>query len=211
MTTNTSDSNSSPLLSLPAELRNRIYCETFDNGAAVKVISTIFPEPALLRVNKQIRKEASTIFYSERTFETHQNNCCSDAVMSCEKKTRAVNAKYGIQMKTQSVGSGGPHWQNFLITLRRVHNGDGPVPTKKPDTSMPATTSLCLAMLELARDLQDVSWSRVEQILKGLRDILARLDPRWGDGDCKFLACDLVSIIYLTKANIGPEDAAAST
>lgn len=123
MTTNACQSYSSPLLSLPAELRNRIYRDTFGE-AAVTVTSTIFPEPPLLSVNKQIRQEAATIFYSERIFEVDTSSFSSDARITSNKKKSSVSVEFGIKIQHKLVGgSGPPHWRNFLTTLRRAHKG----------------------------------------------------------------------------------------
>jgi len=61
-----------PLLSIPAEVRNKIYQLSLVNEDVVldvKILSTP-TEPALLATCRQIRHEASSIFYGENTFHT---------------------------------------------------------------------------------------------------------------------------------------------
>ena len=59
-----------PFLALPGEIRNRIYRCTLvtAKGYAVQLRWDRPLDTALLRVNKQISNEASSIFYAENTF-----------------------------------------------------------------------------------------------------------------------------------------------
>ena len=59
----------SQLLGLPAELRNKIYRLALLSTEKIEVSDNNKPkEPSLLMVNKQIRKEAIGIYYSENHF-----------------------------------------------------------------------------------------------------------------------------------------------
>lgn len=72
METSTATTNDiSPLLELPAELRNTIYCLVLasDNGEYVEItLKATKWQTALLRVCSQIRNEATQIFYATNTF-----------------------------------------------------------------------------------------------------------------------------------------------
>lgn len=70
MVTTQKASKRSPLLVLPAELRNRIYGLAFDDTVLIRQGSK---EPGLLRCCQQVRKEATGTYYSKRTFETSEH------------------------------------------------------------------------------------------------------------------------------------------
>lgn len=63
----------SPILSLPPEMRNRIYRECVVEGVITLHSDDMFDslpvEPALLLTCRQIRKEALSIYYHENKFE----------------------------------------------------------------------------------------------------------------------------------------------
>jgi hypothetical protein len=60
---------SSPLLELPPELRNQIYRYVLVSKSTVHVGLGAFVESPLLMTFKQIRHEATSIFYKENTIE----------------------------------------------------------------------------------------------------------------------------------------------
>ncbi|KXT18396.1 hypothetical protein AC579_8180 [Pseudocercospora musae] len=62
-------SATSKLLNLPAEMRNWIYREALCEDSWIKIDQDTFAQPALLRTCKQIRHEASSIYYHENRFE----------------------------------------------------------------------------------------------------------------------------------------------
>lgn len=72
-------------LEMPAELRNEIYrmalptrtVRWFDRSSPLKNDHIDFDEPALLKVNRQIRDEAWSIYYMENKFIFHM--WCLDA------------------------------------------------------------------------------------------------------------------------------------
>ncbi|CAK3875519.1 Hypothetical predicted protein [Lecanosticta acicola] len=57
----------SPILALPAELRDMIYCSLF-NEENVQLIKPAYRFPGLLLANKQIHREATGLFYANSTF-----------------------------------------------------------------------------------------------------------------------------------------------
>ena len=62
--------NDCPFLALPGELRNRIYQYSIVRSKPFAVkLQFSSRDTALLQVNRQIYREASTIFYSENTFK----------------------------------------------------------------------------------------------------------------------------------------------
>jgi len=59
--------DTSKLLSLPPEIRNQIYHLALTQDKPLP--STVICEPGLLATNRQTRREALPIYYSENTFE----------------------------------------------------------------------------------------------------------------------------------------------
>lgn len=67
------------LLSLPAELRSRIYDLALTQADYITVTPDL-RQPRLLSVNRQIRKEARNIWYMSNTFDFRIYDC-SDALL----------------------------------------------------------------------------------------------------------------------------------
>lgn len=59
------------LLGIPPELRNHIYRYALVQDSGIQVSAQERLQPALLRTCRQTRKEASSIFYEENTFEVN--------------------------------------------------------------------------------------------------------------------------------------------
>ena len=173
----------SRLLNLPGELRNRIYRATFDEGADVTLSSNVFPEPAVLAVCKEIRSEASPIFYSERVFKIDCSEYDWISWMAYAVKASSVRLEYSVKLRHHRFGSSNPSWRNFLTALRWNHKYpcyfavDSKASGKAPHRSIGC--ELMRAMITTVMKLQDVPWSRVEEILEGYHKALVSVDPRW--------------------------------
>ncbi|KAK5716394.1 hypothetical protein LTR17_016367 [Elasticomyces elasticus] len=63
-----------PLLRLPTELRNIIYGLAMPAGETFTIASACHPDviqPAIIKISRQVRLEALSIFYSENEFDFH--------------------------------------------------------------------------------------------------------------------------------------------
>ena len=69
---------SSRLLDLPPELRNSIYRLALRNIRPIKPLTG--RPPALVQANKQIRAEATSIYYAENTFSIALTACTATAI-----------------------------------------------------------------------------------------------------------------------------------
>lgn len=79
-------SQDSPLLALAPELRNKIYRLVLVSDAAIDIGSESSPTPPrLLGTCRQIRHEATSIYYHENTFAATDSTSCGD------NYTRAVS------------------------------------------------------------------------------------------------------------------------
>lgn len=67
------EGNTSLLLTLPGELRNRIYRFALCQNHSIWITRLTWPthQPALLKTNRQIRTEATRLFYHENVFSKY--------------------------------------------------------------------------------------------------------------------------------------------
>jgi hypothetical protein len=65
-----------PFLDLPPELRNRIYDLVFSEFKLELVLSATQPRPPLLRTCRQIRQEASSLYYARSFLVTCAEEIC---------------------------------------------------------------------------------------------------------------------------------------
>ena len=126
------DQSTSPLLKLPGELRNRIYrfaLITHDH-IRLPVTTRTFPEPALLATNKEIRREASSLFYSENHFMIEVRDFDSTACVIFSHKIAYVEglktARYRFSWLSKR-----PNWANLHLWLFRLHSGKFARPAQK--------------------------------------------------------------------------------
>jgi len=79
----TASGQTSPLLKLPGELRNRIYRLTLASGpdSEVRIDEGDVPEPNLLLTCHEIRAEAISIYYGKNLFRTPIKNLDSTLLM----------------------------------------------------------------------------------------------------------------------------------
>jgi hypothetical protein len=73
---------------LPAELRNRIYFDALVEDTATFHLSRDHMIAPLLEASRQIREEASGIFYSNNTFQFNQPNDCIKFMLGLTHKQR---------------------------------------------------------------------------------------------------------------------------
>lgn len=173
-------SSTSRLQSLPAELRNRIYRETFNHDEPVTITSNHFPEPALLRVCKQLRNEASPIFYGERTFKVDASHFRTDPTLIYKQKSFLVNEHFNVEMKGLVViTTRSFHWPNMLIALRRAHKGYPLGKDEKSEEPIDVLVETVNSAFATARDLRDLPWHRVEPMMERYHNILTAHNGGW--------------------------------
>lgn len=165
---------------MPAELRNRIYRETFLNES-VNITSNIFPEPALLLVCRQVRGEASSIFYAERKFLVNVSSFITKATLVYKQKAVVVAMTFGVEMSYEAMiyPGHGPSWQNVVIACRRVHKGY-PLTLEAESAFADGIPLRTVAItLEAVKEWQNTPWSGVEVYLEDIHETLVNYDPRW--------------------------------
>jgi hypothetical protein len=118
---------SSPLLRLPAELRNDIYRLVVVSPNAIRVGVTGFSEPPILSVSKQIRRETSVILYAENNFDVDIYNYDITSCQKWNEKLRAAHWRHELHTCNGFHGSfvhaTTPNWANLLAWMKLNHAG----------------------------------------------------------------------------------------
>ena len=174
--------SSSRLLELPAELRNRIYCYAVVSDTSVPVGANSFSEPALLATSKQIRDEASPVFYAENSFNVDMSDYETTLYLLFRRKQIAIFKRYGVKTKCHPTGTWRPNWQNLHTWLRLLHVGLIFKNVAVRPSSNPAMNILDKtwnSLFETVESLRDLPWSRVEDIVEQHHMILVAIDPSW--------------------------------
>jgi len=170
--------SSSPLLALPPGLRNTIYRLVLIEPGKIQIHNQPPPEPALLRVNKRIRKEASSIYYKENTFRFHIRDfnievlrkCCASAAQVLRKwstssrKRKRCHFNYMIYTCYD--------WPELLEWLKAYYDGRCINVGERHDKDACPVHSLFGLVSEMKRK-QDLEWEQVtknlEYVHQGLR------------------------------------------
>lgn len=168
----------SPLESLAAELRNRIYRYVLVSPKEVDVTETQPAQPPLLRVNRKIRTGTLSIFYEENDFSCNLFACEGAKAIPFTKvyKKYVKQDKFRFQFGIYDY----PNWDNLLLWLKACHDKvlDFIRPT---DVESPLGTVL-VAAFSIVEGMEDCSWEEVEQVLEDFREVIAMVDDRWRTG-----------------------------
>lgn len=168
------------LLSMPAEMRNRIYRLALLDPQEISVSAAGVPEPGFMRACKQIRQETFAIYYGENEFTVDMSRYDPTATVIWQRMYMLLYEKYRIQPVTQMHGDKTPNWQNLIRWLEQAHGG-------RIQTGMGVKKNAGVelhvvgAMFEAVRTLQDLPWKRVQEFLEEQRKILIILDKKWED------------------------------
>ena len=113
----------SKLFALPGEIRSMIYKMVLELDSNVVITSQPFPEPAILRTCKAIRREASSIFYYGNKFEIDCPNWeCSTYRKYYKRLHRELGANHHVTTYWINTGSRTSR-ANLIQFLRAVHEG----------------------------------------------------------------------------------------
>lgn len=175
-----------PLLQLPAELRNEIYKEALLSKSWIKITASGVPEPGLLRVCKQTRRECMQMFYNEGWFDIDIVDYDSSILVKWTKFYRELRRKYGVEVKL--CGPFGwetwnPNWENLKLWLKRNHEHTVSMRFRRPSTGASFSSSLdglvIGGMFQIVQAMMFNSWRDVERLLDEQHCILVEIDPRW--------------------------------
>lgn len=179
-------------MDLAPELRNRIYRLAVLSETAIGIRKTGYSRPPLLQTSRQIRSEATGIYYSENIFIARNHAYDSDLFLSF---TSMLPRMKGIQLKRAHQPYRGPNyhdvpnWPNLWTWLRRHHSREvldgvpGPKEFLESKRNRATDHLVVSAMFETVRRLRKAPWEQVKSLLELQRPILAKLDWRWGTGE----------------------------
>lgn len=170
----------SPLLSLPPEMRNRIYRFALVEEDDIEIPSGgPFPsDPPLLRTCSQIRGEAISIFYLENTFSfTIEDFNAGKYLEWCgtSKYRKESNHIFAVVDST--------NWTNILRWLRASYQQEGygfaPLEQDVGEEEQQSNTAAYLFDLAHEVEANGGTWEQVETALGQARKMLGVYDSEW--------------------------------
>lgn len=175
----TSATNSCQLLSLPGELRNRIYYAALVSERTIEIDKARWSthQPAFLKTCKTIRAEAYRLFYLENKISTNIHDWNPVVKYEFQK----LMAKHRIRpMQLNHYFTGGPNWDNLMNWLQAVHQGRIGAISDAVGKQRPIERKTIGIMFKIVRKATGVSaWSQVEDLLVAHRELLGMNDARW--------------------------------
>jgi hypothetical protein len=175
----TSAATSCRLLSLPGELRNRIYRYALhsERGIEIDKVRWSIHQPPLLKTCKTIRAEALRLFYMENKISTNIHDW--DPIV--KYKFQQLMAFHNVRpQQLNHYFTGGPNWKNLMDWLQAVHQGRIGAISDAVGKQRPMERKLVGLMFKIVRKATGVSaWSHVEDLLVAHRELLGMNDDRW--------------------------------
>ena len=182
------DHQGSPFLTLPGELRNRIYRFILVQPPGERVqlrVPSDFTGPGLLTTCKQIRVEAQQIYYSENTFMVTCTAWNSDLPVLWNRKAKQIGKESGLERQRLAGHMDGLHeanWNNLIVWLQRYHAGTVTsktvAPSRMPQDHQTARFVIS-GMFRTVDIMKGKPWTEVLKELEEQRYILRRVDSRW--------------------------------
>ena len=181
------DEETSPLLELPPELRNKIYRYALVSGSTVYVGLGGFVEPSLLATCKHIRQEASPIFYKENEIEVLVDSYNITNCFRWERKIEAVRNRGELHGKASYSGSvitsSTRYWENLLAWMEAYHNGSMRQSAVRPSRVALTPTHLedmvLGGMFLMVAGMENKPWTYVKKVVQEQRLILAEIHAGW--------------------------------
>lgn len=173
----------SPLLKLPAELRNAIYSLALEPPVDDRPITIInrsrSPHPDLLGVCRQIREEALKVYYSESHFWVEQEGFSGDTDRVFTTLLWRYNPTASVTVDI--VGSIVPNWSSIFRYLEDVHYGRAnglELPVEGLEDAH-ADLKVLWGTFNLVRFTANLDWDYVAAMLNTQRAVLGMMDERW--------------------------------
>lgn len=181
-------SETSPFLELPPEMRNRIYRYTLLTDRFVGVSATHLPEPAVLLACKQIRQEASSIYYNENRFLLDMVAFETAPILRWRNKELSVGRFSDCKIMTEAFVPVNmtPNWPNLVTWFKLWRDGKVDISFERPslgDKEEQRAEGLegkvIGAMFSMVDEMSRLPWKATERVLKEQHRVLVAIDPRW--------------------------------
>lgn len=177
------------LLDISGELRNRIYREVLVLPESVHVASTGYEHPALLHTCKQVRQEATSIFFQENVFAFAIDRFDSTPLIRFRNRAPSMALIGGPFQQGPWLRDQSPNWQNLEEWLNQFYHCNcigSPTPEYMLKIGAEVMGRLTLyyiigGMFEIVKQARvaGISWSIAKKMFEGHRPILIALDKAW--------------------------------
>ncbi|KAK5127468.1 hypothetical protein LTR85_006807 [Meristemomyces frigidus] len=168
----------SAVLRLPAELRNIIYHYTLVQQTCIVIEAGDTPplEPALLHVNRQVRREAIDMYYQQNEFEFTIANCDASCYLKWCKSTQR-RKRSNLIWRFETIGN--TNWPNLWTWLKAYYH-DECYCIEEPESAVGEGDDLAIVRLfRIVRRMkrEKASWEKVRKCLQGVHGVMAALRP----------------------------------
>ncbi|KAK5127467.1 hypothetical protein LTR85_006806 [Meristemomyces frigidus] len=165
----------SPLLKLPAELRNAIYRLSVVERNKVMISSRrpAPPQPGIMQVSRQVRAEIVSIYYKENTF----GHIIRDYDYRLYRKW-CLSSKFRVKSNMVFKTHKPTNWANLLEWVKAWYHGECGFPGPLPD-GVPSVECSMVKMAVRMRDRHLLSWDEVASNLEDAHQALVAVNPAW--------------------------------
>jgi hypothetical protein len=167
-------------LDLPPELRNHVYRILLVKPAGERITlrGADRAQPSLLRVNKQLRGETASIYYSENTFTFHIHDVNGLDMLPFRKlQSRYRSPQVKGNFKTHFMG--GANAANLLALIKACHDEPGLIDINVKECRERPLEKVTRAAFEVMKGMRWKTWAEIEVVLKAYFAALAALDRKW--------------------------------
>ena len=172
----------SPLLKLPPELHNAIYRLSLVEAERITVVGGAArppPEPALLQLCRQARKETTAIYYNENLFGIIISDCdASQYIKWCQSSVARFESNHEFANNRTHPSN----WSNLLVWMeaycRRKCSAPEPVKDQVKQGDDSAVIQLCW-MVHRLKEEHKLSWKKIKQQLELVHPVMTALSAKW--------------------------------
>lgn len=173
-------SSISPILRLPAELRNAIYKLSLANSTSIRIPAAgpVPPEPGLLSTCSQIRNEALEFYYKTNHFSFEICDLNADMLLQFSARSELHH-----NATRKARWSGIPKWTNLKEWLLVAFAGDiaGDPARNRDNVPVPKYVHSTIMCFEVMRRLKrrGMDWEQVEEVLEDMYVGIRAVDDTW--------------------------------
>ncbi|KAK4541935.1 hypothetical protein LTR36_007299 [Oleoguttula mirabilis] len=177
----------SPLLQLPAEIRNRIYDlvlrvpepdDEVDAEGTVDVTADL-QQPGLLRTCYQVREEALGMWYLTNCFFVCVVDCDATLAVKFEKHLELV----GFPEAALSTITIGKDWDSLMLWSEAVWKEECRAMLEEEWSPLDGEQAVIVAAHDVALQYVDRTWEDCESALNNLKLVVVTLDKEWVKGE----------------------------
>lgn len=170
---------------LSAELRNEIYELALVSSDEIKITKETFAQPALLCTCRQIRAEASKIYYVQNQFSTRISRLDASLLHAFYQQCKHAVRPEGLSGNGVALDFDwdprDAYWPNFLQWMKWFYD-DEITGVACPDDCLGGLCCTMNAAFHIVDELQDLRWERVSTVLETVKKMKQREDGsvlRW--------------------------------